>query len=325
LGVILYEMLCGQPPFSGTGTIDLLLKHISEAPRPPSEVHPELGIPKAIDYVVMQCLAKDPAARFRTMDALIAALRIAGGRVRTSSIHALNPLLANGNVPTAVCNIEVEKPELIAAVKGIDGSRPESEAPQKRSLLLPLAAGFLVAFLLAGGGFAIYRATHPTAMLPIMGRSTPQAPLAPRRPVGGPDVMKPGAIDLLVILDTNNLVAGNWSTTRIALKSSAWDWNEVELKDDGKLGDSVAGDGIYTFQLSQNLGPDKKLLSVGQLTSGDKVEFMFVVGRKEYKRGTVPVFEGVSAAVMSGGSFTEVPIFTPTQNPENHYGLILIP
>jgi serine/threonine-protein kinase len=72
LGCILYEMLCGTPPFVRDGMGDLIVAHVSEAPEPPRARVP--AIPPAIDALVMQMLAKAPTERPQTMDAVAGAL-----------------------------------------------------------------------------------------------------------------------------------------------------------------------------------------------------------------------------------------------------------
>ncbi len=70
LGVVLYEMLAGRPPFTADSPIAIALKHVSEAPPPlPESVSPGLAA------IILRLLAKDPTARYTTADELAAALR----------------------------------------------------------------------------------------------------------------------------------------------------------------------------------------------------------------------------------------------------------
>src|SRR5918998_1538783 len=72
IGVILYEALTGRVPFEGDSAVAVALKQVSEQPRRPSAINP--NVPPALDAVVMRALAKDPEARFNDADAFLKAL-----------------------------------------------------------------------------------------------------------------------------------------------------------------------------------------------------------------------------------------------------------
>ncbi len=63
LGVVGYQMLAGEPPFAAANTPALLMKHVSEQPRPLSQLRPDA--PPALVGAVMRALAKKPAERWR--------------------------------------------------------------------------------------------------------------------------------------------------------------------------------------------------------------------------------------------------------------------
>jgi eukaryotic-like serine/threonine-protein kinase len=66
IGVMLYEALTGRVPFDADSPVTVALKQVSERPRPPSELNPEVS--RALDGVVMRALAKDPANRFASAE-----------------------------------------------------------------------------------------------------------------------------------------------------------------------------------------------------------------------------------------------------------------
>ena len=68
LGAMLYEMITGRLPFEGTTVMAILSKHLTESPPPPTARRPELGLPPAIDTLVMAALAKQPEHRPPSME-----------------------------------------------------------------------------------------------------------------------------------------------------------------------------------------------------------------------------------------------------------------
>lgn len=97
LGAMAYEMLTGRPPFEGDSPQTILAAHISEAPRPLTELRDALPAP--LTEVVMRCLEKHPADRFQSAAELRSALDVlatpsgaitpAGGGYATAAERAL--------------------------------------------------------------------------------------------------------------------------------------------------------------------------------------------------------------------------------------------
>jgi serine/threonine-protein kinase len=68
LGAILYEILTGQPPFTGTSTWDVLGKVLRDDPTAPRELWPD--VPPALEAICMRALSKRPADRYESAAAL---------------------------------------------------------------------------------------------------------------------------------------------------------------------------------------------------------------------------------------------------------------
>ncbi len=73
LGVILYELLTGAPPFEADSPYALILRHIHTPPPPPRTLRPDL--PPALEAVILRSLEKDPASRYPDAASFAAALR----------------------------------------------------------------------------------------------------------------------------------------------------------------------------------------------------------------------------------------------------------
>jgi serine/threonine-protein kinase len=72
LGAVLYELLAGQPPYSGDSFVSVAMRHVNDPV--PSITHARPDVPLRVDAALRRALAKDPDDRFETMDELVAEL-----------------------------------------------------------------------------------------------------------------------------------------------------------------------------------------------------------------------------------------------------------
>ncbi len=68
LGVVLYEMATGKPPFSGDSPVSIAYKHVKEDPTPPAAINP--AVPPGFEAIIMKALAKQPDLRYQSADEL---------------------------------------------------------------------------------------------------------------------------------------------------------------------------------------------------------------------------------------------------------------
>ncbi|HYX50140.1 MAG TPA: serine/threonine-protein kinase, partial [Ktedonobacteraceae bacterium] len=68
LGILLYHMLTGQPPFSGTTPLAVLWKHVREEAIPPSQLNP--AISPSVEKVILRAIHKNPKMRFPSAEAM---------------------------------------------------------------------------------------------------------------------------------------------------------------------------------------------------------------------------------------------------------------
>jgi eukaryotic-like serine/threonine-protein kinase len=129
LGILLYEMLSGQVPFTGETYGQILLQHLTQVPTPLSMTRGV--IPPHVEAVVLKALEKVADARYQTMDELMKALadpvgyverhgglsgfmgRDAMGRPMSASISVFTPSGQRIQVPTSMIStpmVPIERP-----------------------------------------------------------------------------------------------------------------------------------------------------------------------------------------------------------------------
>jgi serine/threonine-protein kinase len=75
LGVLLYHMLAGRPPFVSSDYVELLFAHHRQPVPTFEQVRPDLALPPPLEAVVRKCLEKNPQARYQSMGEVLEALK----------------------------------------------------------------------------------------------------------------------------------------------------------------------------------------------------------------------------------------------------------
>jgi eukaryotic-like serine/threonine-protein kinase len=109
-GIVLYELLTGKLPFNGETPLEIAMKHLSEVPRPPSALRPDIS--PDLDMVVLRALAKDPAERFESAEEMDAELaRVAAGSAVTSeTADAATAVLSGAGITDSAPTIISRRP-----------------------------------------------------------------------------------------------------------------------------------------------------------------------------------------------------------------------
>ena len=115
VGVMMYEMITGKLPFDGENPVSIALKQISEEPKPPHELNP--NIPEGLEQIILFAMEKDKDKRFQTATQMIDLLK----RVR-------------------------ENPGVVFKQKNT--SKKQGGTQSKKSTMLPIIMGVASAFLL---------------------------------------------------------------------------------------------------------------------------------------------------------------------------------
>ena len=148
-GIVLFELLTGEVPFSGDTPVEIAMKHLSEVPKPPSELRAE--VPDDLDSVVLRALSKEPAERYQSAAAMDADLETVahGGHVPDETAEAATVVLAGGKVDEDTGVTQVTR----RARPGGPGYAPPFDPTKKRrGAIWPwlAGAGVLLALLVAG-------------------------------------------------------------------------------------------------------------------------------------------------------------------------------
>ncbi len=159
LGAVLYEMLAGEPPFTGPTAQAIILKRFTEPA--PSVRRGRPSVPDAVDQAIQRALAPVPADRFPTAAEFARALQI--GATGATAASAAPPVAVPAAPATTVATPAGAMPPVVATPSaGTPPAKPARAASPTRRLpvtAISLAVGFLIGL----GVLFAWRRTHAAA------------------------------------------------------------------------------------------------------------------------------------------------------------------
>jgi serine/threonine-protein kinase len=195
LGVVLYHMLAGRPPFLAKDSIDVIFKQMNEPPPPMRSLRPDIDLPREVEALVMKCLEKQPSWRFQSMDDVLEAMR------KSAAAGGMSTILTDGNgignTPPPMYTREAVAPASPEGTLAIDisvasGARRASLLLRNRKLVG--AAVFLSSAAIAFfGSYAITRRGVQRAQIAATANAAPNSltPVAKPPPPAPEDLPAP--------------------------------------------------------------------------------------------------------------------------------------
>lgn len=157
LGVVLFEMVTGRPPFLGDSPVAVASKHVRDNPPAPRELNPQ--IPPTFEAIILKSMAKNPAHRYTNAEELRAdLLRYNEGR----SVLAMEDTTAMIGVAGATAAVaaagEMDATRAVSSVgggsvpgaAGAGGDAPDESGSNRTRTYAIVLAVLLVALLVAG-------------------------------------------------------------------------------------------------------------------------------------------------------------------------------
>ncbi|HEY6475123.1 MAG TPA: serine/threonine-protein kinase [Polyangia bacterium] len=273
LGIIFFEMMCGQPPFVSEGFGELVNMHLNVAPPAPSSQNSNVS--PTLDAIVLKMLAKNPDDRYPDMGALQAALKSSGGSmfVVRGSVPS-SPDIAGKSAPqpsVSTSNSQLPKLRDTTFSTGVGERVDDAAAGQKKGKGKAVAV-FFVAAALAGAGVFIFRdgekvgvqhelGVTPAAPAPkvaTVALTAPVVPVAPPAPVVPAKPVAPKTVTVHVESDppgadvVDEASGGKLGTTPLVLTRPKGGALKLRLEKDGYTpnGHALALDDDQTIELT---------------------------------------------------------------------------
>ena len=174
LGVVLFEIVCGRPPFVGESPVAIAYKHVQELPPRPSQI--VAGIPAGLEAIIGRLLAKAPDQRYLSADDLRADLRRYLDGAATLAEQAGQRTVANPTADAAATTampVQTAAPTTVAATVAAPVAQPApaatpvavgaepDDAPSRTGMFV--AAALVLLLALGGLGYWFVQSLSDTS------------------------------------------------------------------------------------------------------------------------------------------------------------------
>jgi serine/threonine protein kinase/formylglycine-generating enzyme required for sulfatase activity len=173
LGVVLYELSTGRPPFTGETPTAIMYQHVHQVPTPPRQLNRKL--PADVEVLILRLLSKDPRGRYATPEAVVSAVRgILDGVTPDEKSTLFNEtMLVKTPTPAHL------EPTVLAPTEPLKSSAK------------PLVAMLLVALLVGGAGIYYFFVEGRDKASPKPPAATAELPSKPPADLSAPPPEKP--------------------------------------------------------------------------------------------------------------------------------------
>ncbi|MGD1172609.1 Stk1 family PASTA domain-containing Ser/Thr kinase [Mycobacterium seoulense] len=255
LGCVLYEILTGEPPFTGDSPVAVAYQHVREDPIPPSRRHE--GISADLDAVVLKALAKNPDNRYQTAAEMRADL------VR---VH-------NGETPEAPKVLtDADRSSLLATGGNLPGPRTDPLPRQPLRRIEDRDGGSVGRWIVAVAALAVLTVVVVIAFNTFGGTT---------RDVQVPDMRGQVSADAIAALQNRG-----FKTRTLQKPDSAIPPDHVISTDPGANASVSAGDEIT---INVSTGPEQREVpDVSSLSYSDAVSKLKAAGFSKFKQANSP-------------------------------------
>src|SRR6185369_11580875 len=172
LGVVLYELISGRPPFPGQTMAELVLKVVTGSPVPLGSVCP--NAPAKLEAVILRCLQKEREQRYQNIGELAVTLVEFAPRRSRNSVQRIANIMQRAGMATSGLQLPVSSARVAAEAADVEPTRPiqtlaswgQTNPPSSDGRRVArIAAAFIALAVLAVGGLAVHRSRTPTASL----------------------------------------------------------------------------------------------------------------------------------------------------------------